>query len=341
MKRQDRSGHSAFTLIELLVVIAIIAVLIGLLLPAVQSARESAARVKCQNNLKQIGLATHAFHDANLTFPYGQFGLYGNLSSSQVPTPPAPTNGARFGWQVSLFPYMEYGSVYEQLVADMIAGGWNYAPTNSTASSIPIQTLMCPSDPNAGANNGDGFQSNYLGCNGNTVFWTGSEPAAPPIYPGAGYQPAASLSVNNGVLLCGVVIHITDIVDGTSHTLLASEMTQWSQGTGLSSERRGRIYDAYNGENFFTTLYAPNTAAPDCPTGCGTNLPAYMPCCYPDGGYPGLVPNEYISARSLHPNGVNAVLCDGSVRFVSNNISLAAWQAAGSRAGGEAIDLPE
>jgi len=174
--------HRGFTLIELLVVIAIIAVLIALLLPAVQQAREAARRTQCKNNLKQMGLALHNYHDVANTFPPGWISTW-----AQSPTP-ASYPGDSWGWPVFLLPYMDQGNIYNQINFNVgFPAGFNAAgttPVPATGSGVigveatPLSVFQCPSSDSlnaliqrAGGNtNSCGAPSNYVGVNGAAFF---------------------------------------------------------------------------------------------------------------------------------------------------------------------------
>ena len=287
-----------------------------MLLPAVQKVREAAARMKCSNNLHQFGVACHAYHDTFNGLPYGQFGGYANNGS--LPVPPAWTAKSCVTWQVLIMPQIEQGPAYDALYAYLKANNQYACLAPAANIQITIPAYTCPSDPNGVKQtpdaNGEGFHSNYAG---NNLFWDG------------GSLPQSGGRVNTGVILAGATLRLTDILDGTSNTLLASELRLWNPG----DDRRGRIFNSYQGETFFSTLRLPNsTAAADAQYSCGSSLPAALPCTAVGGGA-----NSINTARSAHTNGVNALNSDGSARFVSNSIDPTVWSALGTRAGGEPV----
>jgi prepilin-type N-terminal cleavage/methylation domain-containing protein/prepilin-type processing-associated H-X9-DG protein len=304
-----RPPRRAFTLIELLVVIAIIGVLIGLLLPAVQKVREAANRIKCSNNLKQVGLALHNYHDGLGSFPPGV--------SQQLY--PAYSGYDRRSWMYFTLPYLEQESLYNEMQKAYGSGSYT---TFLPGHEMPVPSLMCPADSvnikniTAGATDpvsSQGFHGNYVLCGGDTYF-----------------TPGGADGTNlDGIFFGKSHTKIADIADGTSNTLLASELIL-SRDTA-THDVRGRYHNAIHCGVMFSTLYPPNNSVGDNPEGYCVPLPR-APCT----GAPG-TSNCFSLARSYHPGGVNAALADGSVRFLSDEINPGTYQALGTRAGGEVL----
>ncbi|HLJ94544.1 MAG TPA: DUF1559 domain-containing protein [Gemmataceae bacterium] len=344
MRRTYRNG---FTLIELLVVIAIIAVLIGLLLPAIQKVREAANRIQCQNNLKQIALANMNYESTYSTF-----------------LPGVGKNGCCWGvWTIPILPFMEEDALFKIYVN---FGGLDYSgpryssSPNDKVTTARIKTWTCPSDvPQVWQGGGNLTKHNYVLNAGNTTFFqvnlpliSATQPCAAgtpgcTVFGGAPFSWYANSDLNwdstfpynapappggpdkdKGKM--GKPVKISDITDGTSNTLMGSEAIQ-----GRGDDLRGFTW--WGGAAGFTTYLLPNSTLPDVITGgnCMQSINPTMPCTTTSTpSYPRLM-----GARSWHPGGVNGAMCDGSVRFIPNNISFAVWQALGTSKGGEAIDV--
>jgi prepilin-type N-terminal cleavage/methylation domain-containing protein/prepilin-type processing-associated H-X9-DG protein len=300
-----------FTLIELLVVIAIIAVLIGLLLPAVQKVREAAARSKCQNNLKQWGLAMHLYHDANQKFPYGSF------------RSPDNSAGLRHTWIPHLWAYVEQGSLASQYRMDRPFYQTPNAVPNSLTGliAIPIPLYYCPSDRGPFISK----DNQYWRTRGNYVVCWGQH----------AYQGANNYDGNEAVF--GFLdwrsrdkprqTPIAHITDGTSQTLLMSEVLMTANET--SSDFRGDIHNDDAGGTMFMTNETPNVGI-DLTRNCASSptLPCTPATTFTYKNTLGVNQTGYratTGARSNHANGVNVVMADGSVTFVTNGIDLGTW----------------
>ncbi|QDT44860.1 Type II secretion system protein G precursor [Gimesia alba] len=300
-RKQDRPPRSAFTLIELLVVIAIIAILIALLLPAVQQAREAARRSTCKNNLKQLGLALHNYHETHRLFPPGM--IY------RVVTTSSP-GGKRTPFCVHLLPYIDQANIYNLYDHDQ---NWHATvhdpqPAGNGVRLVPIPVWQCPTDRESiwSANPDGSIRGNYAVNWGQGTFGNQIKPS--PFRNTFGAR-------------------MRDITDGSSNTLAMMEM--------LKPETSADDYRAWiwndEPESVVMTRVGPNSSAPDLVTHCVSET-GRLPC---TGG---ISANSRSNAsRSLHVGGVHALLCDGAVRFISENIDLNTWQSLSSMSGGEVI----
>lgn len=307
-----RRSCRAFTLIELLVVIAIISVLIGLLLPAVQKVREAANRLSCRNNLKQLALAVHTFHDANERFPPGRYGApFGIGADSKA-----------WSWLALLLPFMEQGNTYAQ-------GGIPEATLRQSATrDLQIKSFLCPSDTaisvgaRTDAGNLSGLrvgQTNYKGVSGSG--WgddlTGIGPFFNTDWRNRGANGSFDgLAQGDGLLYRSDTnrrLRLTDVQDGTSNTLLVGEDIP---------EKNVWCSWPYANNAYGTCAIPPNVRRAD-----GTE---YNPSDW----------QNTWSFRSRHPGGLQFAMADGSVHFVQNAISLLIYRALATANGGEVASVP-
>ncbi len=305
-----RSKFSGFTLVELLVVIAIIGVLVGLLLPAVQSAREAARRMQCSNNLKQIGLALHNYHDTHKSFPP----LY--ISNF-------PAVSDRANWITMSLPFIEQGNLNSRYDADTSTGG---GAGNQFLNAADVPTYRCPSAPQNPPSPYPGI-AGFSWALGNYVCNNGLGP----------YQSVAGSAdiarvARKGVFMVNKKLGIAEMTDGTSNTSMVSEVIA-NASTATVSDWRGNL--TYPENCMFHWNEPPNTRTPDrLRTPLCISTPR-APC---TGAFTAFNNrNIIVSARSLHTGGVQTVFGDGSVRFVAQTITLAAWQGLGSPDGGEVV----
>jgi prepilin-type N-terminal cleavage/methylation domain-containing protein len=318
-----RQRHSrGFTLVELLVVIAIIGILVALLLPAIQAAREAARRTQCTNNMKQLGIAFHNYHDTHKTLPPGSISVF--VRDGQW------AGGATSGsdatlWSAYILPFAEQAVLYDQIVGMGWSINWDDDGDNETLLETRLPMYQCPSAPEAAQvfnnNNVDSrvpgnygaVVSGYVGYN--QSGWTNQH-----LDDGArvgdtqdDYRHDGPIHLRNGAR------SMASIIDGTSNTVMVGE--------------RNRPPDKAMDGKIFNYFYigSPN---------CADRVSEYC-------GSTGIELNSldrgeraYAGFRSMHPGGVLFVLCDGSTRFISENVARDVLSGIGTRANSEAVQIP-
>ncbi len=341
--------HRGFTLVELLVVIAIIGILVALLLPAVQAAREAARRTQCNNNLKQFGLALHNYHDTHKSFPFGKGAKY---STAVI--------YARWSLHALILPFLEQRNLQDTIDFNFapetpgMAGVINFMPAfqnvnreNAVVCRTRIPLFFCPSDQqptdiwNA--------QNNYVGNQGGWLCDRGDLPAGP--------GDVAPTETQTGIFYFLSQIRTADVIDGLSNTAFFSEKLR-GQGTPNPRTDLFVIQNQTSLNNTFTTCASlnPATATPltskwgyswvmgeNCCTlynhVSGPNSRSCAGIPFPGNNMTNM--SMQVPPSSRHPGGVNMMMGDGSVRFATDSVDLTIWRGVGTRAGGEAVQLTD
>jgi prepilin-type N-terminal cleavage/methylation domain-containing protein/prepilin-type processing-associated H-X9-DG protein len=338
LKRSSRG----FTLIELLVVIAIIAVLIALLLPAVQSAREAARRAQCINNLKQIGLGLHNYHQGVGSFPMGNAIAYSD--------PGVQTTWGTFSALAMMLPYVEQTPVYNSCNFAWTVWYGTGAALNATVWNVKVNSFLCPSDGNAGKDHLNSYHGSF----------------------GTGTLPWNTNT--NGIFAPeNTAYGVADISDGTSNTIAYVEALTGDfnmlnarhrgviAGTGMSTDTTTNIYDARTNlvgimanaqacqQAFVAAPGAGSNRGQRWQTGSpglsltsiiltpNTNLVTYSACRWDCSNTCGTDFGHLFTPGSNHSGGVNVLLSDGSVRFIKDSVNQQTWMSLGSRNGNEVL----
>jgi prepilin-type processing-associated H-X9-DG protein/prepilin-type N-terminal cleavage/methylation domain-containing protein len=327
MRAERPQSRAAFTLVELLVVVAIIAVLIGLLLPAVQKARESANRADCLNNLHQLGLAVHQYHDVYQVCPPG----YRTGVTEKYPA--LPPFLLRWSALAELTPFLEQANIYNALdltIPLYSDPAGHVFPQNRLAVSQSVSLFLCPSDRRTGAY-ADFGPTNYVACLGSGAN-------------GGARQTADGLFYNNSQT------RLADIVDGTSNTAMMSEHLLGPGGPGVGDPALVDPREHYG--QIFALAPVSDAACQGVTTWKADRGGKWADgevefCLYDHHSPPNARAYDCIAfefswkaARSRHPGGVNVLFGDGSVHFMKNTIDSGTWGAVATRAGGEVISSP-
>ena len=295
-------SNRGFTLVELLVVIAIIGVLIALLLPAVQQAREAARRMQCSNNLKQLGLALHNYHDTFNYFPSRNAGT--------------ANQGRRISGMMSLLPYIEQQALYNRLIKP---GSWN--PWNGVFQGYALPAVLCPSD-SGGSTSPHGTTLgiyNYVFCGGDSLNGTVGSPSRP----------------SRGVFGSMQWSNFRDITDGTSNTIAMSELVRPNSlnhrgmlagSTSITTPTACKATYNYSTRKYYSSGWTGDTSrgfrfadGAEYFAGFNTIMPPNSPSCFNNGG--GHTASGMYSAGSWHPGGVLCLNADGSTHFVAETIN--------------------
>ncbi len=338
-----RLSRPAFTLIELLVVIAIIGILIGLLLPAVQKVREAAARITCTNNLKQIGLALHGYHDSNNMFPSGY--VDGNTNSASTPDNDV---GPGWGWASMILPYVEQGNVYNQINFSQGVG----LGSNTAISQLPLKIFQCPSDPypqsfTVWPTSVVVAHGNYVGCNGWVECFSNA---------GGNYQPSSDGGAaedgdvggtgpaGDGLFYRNSHNRIANVTDGLSETIIVGERCSTHSPSTWTGAVTGGRCPAWMATQPWTAPYTPPGQAPNSGNGTAYDNADYdealvlahgnathLPC----ADQPFYDPDTF---WSMHTGpGTNFLFGDGSVHFITQGIDPYTYQHLCTIAGGEVL----
>ncbi len=319
--RVERRG---FTLIELLVVIAIIAILIALLLPAVQQAREAARRSQCKNNMKQIGLALHNYHDVFSTLPLG------GRTGRAAPSPAAQNDHFGSNWRAALLPYIDQAPAYN-IINFETGGFWAHISSFQTIlRTLVVPVYNCPSSPHGMHNEAD----LPAAANGSMVIdYVGISGATP--------DPALRATVcsgtlgsgvwcDNGLLTLGRSLRMRDCTDGTSNTIVVAEQSGQVNGKEISANYLGGWFGMASNTTNGSLNNWPANVRPGDLASCngypgGTTTIAHPPNSYwtttpPSNASTGGKFNTIVN--SFHVGGIHVLLTDGAVRFVSENIDM-------------------
>ena len=331
-RRRPATNSNAFTLIELLVVISIIAILVALLLPAVQAAREAGRRMSCSNKLRQIGIALHNHHAAMQRFPVG------SVAKEFEAQPSTPWTFYRWSALAMLSPYLESTAAYNvlDLTKPLYNSSFGVTAENIEGAKTIVPTFLCPSDSFRRLHENFG-PTNYALCTGTGV--DGGTPIE-----------------TDGIFFVNSRTRLADVLDGTSNTIAASESLLGEADPQAQDPQIGyrftfvaplsdaacssapvwnytdpRGFSWVNGEyrnGLYNHYYPPNASMADC-------MSAFL-----GGGFSKIyTPFGWKTARSRHSNGVNILRADSSMTFIANSIDVAVWQALATRQGGEVAIL--